>query len=290
MFDFLRHGVFGYRFPENPVDSIFQLYCVGYEKVTSRDYSWHGLTRQDGPLFLFQYTLSGHGAIELDGTIRTVPPHHAFLVEIPGDHHYFLPGESSHWEFIFILVRPYHLRSLWDEMIRQTGHILHLPQDSLPIQAICSLYRQASSEQIQDLYQASSLVYHFIMELYRYILLPADPESHWPPSVREAVRYMKTHYHLPVSLEQIASHVGLSKYHFNRLFTRTTGQTPLSHLTQIRLKRAVDLIRYSTCTLEEIAWQVGYTSGSYLSKIFQQHFGLSPREFRHGKGNEQPGR
>jgi transcriptional regulator GlxA family with amidase domain len=161
--------------------------------------------------------------------------------------------------------------------------------DSPPIQALGHLYRQACSEQIHDRYQASALVYHFLMELYRYFMLPADPETRWPPSVREAVRYMNTHYHQPISLEQIAAHVGLSRYHFNRLFTRTTGRTPLAHLTQIRLKRAVDLIRYSTYTLEEIAWQVGYTNGGYLSKLFRRHFGLSPRDFRQGQGSIPPG-
>jgi len=285
MFDFLRHGVYGYRFPEAPADSIFQLYCVGYEKVTSRDYIWHGLSRQDGPLYLFQYTISGSGAIEIAGTNALVPPNHAMMVEIPGDHRYYLPAESDHWEFVFILIRPYNLKSLWDEMIRQAGHILHLPLDSLPLQALSHLYRQASTDQIHDRCQASALVYHFLMELYRFIVLPADPQAKWPPAVREAVRYMNTHYHQPLSLEQIAAHIGLSKYHFNRLFTRTTGRTPLSHLTETRLKRAVDLIRYSTYTLEEIAWQIGYTSGSYLSKIFQRHFGCSPRDFRNGKGN-----
>jgi AraC-like DNA-binding protein len=285
MLDMLRHGVYGYRFEENPDQCVFQLFCTGYDKVTSRDYSWDGLTRQDGPLYLFQYTLSGYGEIRIAGSVHTLPPNRAFMVKIPSDHHYYLPEGSDHWEFIFLLIRPYHVESLWDDIIRQAGHTPTIPPDGPALQALCRLYREASSDQIQDRYQASSLVYHFMMEMYRSILLPADPQAQWPTAVREAIQYMSAHYHEPIGLEQIASHVGLSKYHFNRLFAKTTGRTPLQHLTQIRLERAIDLIRYSTSTLEEIAWQIGYTSGSYLSKLFQRHFGLSPSDFRHGQGS-----
>lgn len=283
MFESLRHGVYGYRFLETHMDSVFQLYCVGYDRVTEHNYSWHGLERQDGPLYLIQYTVSGYGAIEIAGKHHLVPPHHAFLVEIPGEHHYYLPPESEHWEFIFVLMRPYNLTMLWEDIIRKAGPVTRIPLDSSPIHAMVNLYREASMNRINDQYQASSLVYHVMMELVRYSGLPSSQKEDWPQAVRESIRYMNAHYDKPVGLEQIADHVGLSKYHFNRLFTRITGRSPIQYLTQIRLEKAAELIRYSSLSFEEIAQKVGYASGSYFTKVFKQHIGCSPRDYRSGK-------
>lgn len=283
MFESLRHGVYGYRFSESDMDSVFQLFCVGYYRVTEHDYSWHGLQRQDGPLYLIQYTLSGYGAIEIGGEQQLVPPQHAFMVEIPGDHHYYLPPESEHWEFIFVLMRPHNLQSIWEDIIRKAGPVPRIPLDSTPIHAICSLYREASMNRISDLYQASTLVYHFMMEMYRFSRLPSSQKEDWPLAVHGSIQYMNAHYHQPIGLEQIADHVGLSKYHFNRLFTRITGRSPIQYLTQIRLEKAAELIRYSSLSFEEIAQKVGYASGSYFTKVFKQHIGCSPRDYRSGK-------
>ncbi|MCR2806870.1 AraC family transcriptional regulator [Paenibacillus soyae] len=282
MFKSLSHGIYGYRFSEGDMDSVFQLYCAGYYNETDRDYSWHGRQRQDGPLYLFQYTISGFGAVVIDGVTHNVPPNHAFMVEIPGDHHYYLPPQSEHWEFIFILVRPYHLKALWEETVRRIGPVSAIPLDSPPIHAIYNLYREASTNRIDDLYRASALVYSFMMELHRFSRLPSSSQEEWPSAIRDSILYMNSHFHQPIGLEQIAEQAALSKYHFNRLFTRTTGQTPIQHLTQIRLEKAVELIRSTSLSLEEIAGQVGYASGSYFTKVFKQHIGCSPSDYRHG--------
>ncbi len=282
MFKSIRHGVYGYRFSEGSMDSIFQLYCVGYDKVDSHAYSWHGLRRMDGPLYLFQYTISGRGEIIIGGESHTVEPHHAFMVEIPGDHHYYLPRHSDHWEFIFVLVRPDHLSDIWTDIVRRTGYIPHIPLDSAPIHSLCNLFREAGMNRIRDLLHASALVYHFMTELYRFSRFPSSPLEQWPQAVRSSIQYMNDHYHSPISLEQIAERAGLSKYHFNRLFTRTTGQAPIQHLTQLRLEKAVELIRSTNRPIEEIAGLVGYASGSYFAKVFKLHIGCSPSELRQG--------
>lgn len=278
----IRHGVYGYRFSEGDMDSVFHLYCAGYYRVTGNDYSWHGMQRQDGPLYLFQYTISGCGTIVIDGNEHRVAPGYAFMVEIPGDHHYYLPPGSDHWEFIFLQVRPSGLTEIWEDAVRRIGPVPYLPADSSPIHALSNLYLEASMNRIVDVLQASSLVYHFMTELYRYSRLPSHRQEEWPFSIRDAIDFMNASFHEPIGLDQIAERAGLSKYHFNRLFTRTTGRTPIQHLTQIRLEKAVELIRSTSSSFEEIAHRIGYTSGSYFTKVFKHHIGCSPSDYRHG--------
>ncbi|WP_020618392.1 AraC family transcriptional regulator [Paenibacillus daejeonensis] len=283
MFKSIRHGMYGYRFAEGANQPLYQLYSVGYDRVTDPEYSWHGLHRQDGPLYLFQYTVSGHGRVDIAGTSHQVGSNQALLVEIPGDHRYYMPADTTYWEFIYVLFRPFHLQQLWQDMLEQVGPTPVIPMDSPVIHAINNLYNEASSNRIHDVYRASALVYHFFMELYRFSCLPSYSEHEWHPAVQESIEFMQKNYHLAIGLDQIAAHAGLSKYHYTRLFTKTTGRTPLQHLTRTRLEKAVELIRSSTWSMEEIAHRIGFTSGSYFTKVFKLHVGCSPSEFRQGQ-------
>lgn len=52
------YGVYGYRFQDPPQLPIYQLFATGYQEVTETDYYWDGMKRIDGPLYLFQYTVT----------------------------------------------------------------------------------------------------------------------------------------------------------------------------------------------------------------------------------------
>jgi AraC-like DNA-binding protein len=90
-------------------------------------------------------------------------------------------------------------------------------------------------------------------------------------------------YHSLQSLEEIAAHVQLSKYHFGRLFKKSTGLAPMEYVTKVRIEKAIILLRTTDCSIEEIAEQIGYSSSSYFIKVFRSWVGFSPGEFRSGK-------
>ena len=116
-----NYGVYGYRFQEGPVKPLYQLFAVGFQDIRHQDYDWDGMKPVDGPLYLFQYTLSGRGRIELNGQNHDLPEGTSFLVEIPGRHRYFLPEDSSHWSFYFALFRQSHLQHIWSGILQELG-------------------------------------------------------------------------------------------------------------------------------------------------------------------------
>ena len=63
---------------------------LGWSREALPSYSWRGLERLDSPC-IFQYTLAGRGVLERGGTRYLLAPGTAFLVEVPDDHHYYLP-------------------------------------------------------------------------------------------------------------------------------------------------------------------------------------------------------
>lgn len=271
----------GFRFGDvSNRTELFQLFALGYDHVTSTGYHWDGLTRIDGPLCLFQYTVSGSGCIDMGGSIRTVGPGEAFLVDIPGRHRYFLPESSPHWEFCFILFRPWGLEKHWEQACRRLSPVCSVPAESPLLLVLEDMVRSGLYNQIGDGYTASALVYRFMMELLRYASGVGTRQESWPIGVVLTVKEMESNAACIAGVEQLAEMAGLSKYHFIRLFKRHTGVTPLEFLTKVRMRQAVALLRETELTVDEVAKEVGYAGSSYFIKVFHKWVGFTPGELR----------
>jgi AraC-like DNA-binding protein len=277
------YSVFGYRFLDTLNSPFYQLFALGFEKITDHSYDWNGLKRMDGPLLLFQYTISGNGIIEILDKTYNVEPGFAFLIDIPGPHRYYLPESSDSWEFYFILFRPQHILEQWTELIKQLGPVPYIPIESAIIHYLREVFHAASNNRISDGYIASAIVYQFVMELFRFCHASKKEKHAWPEKIQLAADNMESNYAHLQSLEEIARHIGLSKYHFTRSFTKATGLTPIAYLTKIRIVKSIEYLRQTHLSIGEIAKMIGYANGSYFTKVFRQWVGFPPGEFRMGR-------
>lgn len=101
-----------------------------------------------------------------------------------------------------------------------------------------------------------------------------------PPQIREAIRLFETHVEDPLRIPDVASAVGLSGRHFERLFKRETGQSPLRYYHHLRLMKARQRVLYSNDSLREIAASVGYMTSSPMIRHYTELFGVSPKDER----------
>lgn len=277
-------GTYGFRFVLPERLALCGLFAIGRDNVCSPDYRWNGLTRTDGPLLLFQYTLSGEGVFESSGKTYRIGAGRAFMTEIPGDHCYYSLEGDSHWSFIFILIRPALIASNWEEAKLRLGEAPYLPLSSRPIRLLQAIWEEADAGRITDPYTASSFVYQFVSELCKYASAPQGEREDWPVKVRRAAEYMEENFDRMLSLDQLSDKLDVSKYHLIRIFTAAAGVTPSEYLTRIRIEKAIHLLRHTDWSVERIAVEVGYSGGSYFIKAFRKLTGLTPGSFRAGEG------
>ncbi|MGI5214259.1 helix-turn-helix transcriptional regulator [Plantactinospora sp. CA-290183] len=98
--------------------------------------------------------------------------------------------------------------------------------------------------------------------------------------LRRARDHVDRHYAEPLDLETIAGVAGISKYHFQRLFTATYGLSPAAHLSRRRVERAQDLLRATNLTVTEVCHAVGFASLGSFSSRFRELVGETPSEFQ----------
>ena len=101
-----------------------------------------------------------------------------------------------------------------------------------------------------------------------------------PAARRDAIRLFETQGDVPLRLRHVAAAVGLSDRHFDRVFKRETGQSPLRYYHRLRLMKARQRVLYSDATLKDIAASVGYMTSSPMVRHYTEFFGVSPMEER----------
>ncbi|WP_438448422.1 response regulator [Gorillibacterium sp. sgz5001074] len=93
--------------------------------------------------------------------------------------------------------------------------------------------------------------------------------------------FIRTHYHQDdVSLQDAADHAGVSPSHLSKVFSQETGQTFIEYVTQVRIRKAMELLQTTSAKSYEIAFQVGYCDPHYFSNLFKRMTGMTTKEFR----------
>ncbi|WP_227998757.1 AraC family transcriptional regulator [Nocardia australiensis] len=111
---------------------------------------------------------------------------------------------------------------------------------------------------------------------------PAWYHAYRDPLVGKALRLLQHNPAHGWTVASLGAAVGVSRAALARRFTDLVGESPMAFLTEWRLALAADLLAESDATVESIARQVGYGSAFALSTAFKRHFGVSPRDHRHG--------
>ncbi|WP_395404720.1 GlxA family transcriptional regulator [Pseudoduganella sp. UC29_106] len=103
------------------------------------------------------------------------------------------------------------------------------------------------------------------------------------PKLSEAVTLMEANIEEPLSTDDIASLVGLSRRQLERLFKQYLGSLPSRYYLELRLQRARQLLLETNHSIVQVGLMCGFSSGSHFSTAFGTLFGNTPREERQRK-------
>lgn len=103
-----------------------------------------------------------------------------------------------------------------------------------------------------------------------------------PPLTRiiPALVHIQAHLDQDLSLDALAGHVGLSKYHFHELFKSATGETPKEYVERLRLEWAALQLRIRRVAVVDVALECGYRNHETFSRAFRGRFQTSPSQYR----------
>lgn len=92
--------------------------------------------------------------------------------------------------------------------------------------------------------------------------------------------YINDYLANPLKVEEVASLLEISHFHFSRLFKQSTGMTPHRYIMEQRVIKAKELLKNSALSFDDIARNCGFTHQSHMGRIFKEHTGTTPRRYR----------
>ncbi len=100
--------------------------------------------------------------------------------------------------------------------------------------------------------------------------------------ITEAINYIVGHFKDQPDLEEVARIVGVSPFHFQRLFTKWAGTSPKKFLQYISIEHAKQLLQNDHVSVLRAAYKTGFSSPSRLHDLFVNIEGMTPAEYKNG--------
>ncbi|AZN40320.1 response regulator [Paenibacillus albus] len=160
------------------------------------------------------------------------------------------------------------------------GEVRRMVADSL--EALQNV--QGISDELRVLINSlNSITWHGLCALLAH-LRKQLMNSEYPPetclSIYRALLLIHTEVAEDLNQENVAQRVALSRSYFSQCFRPLVGMSFHELLTHMRIKKAAALLAGSSLYIYEIAEQTGFNDEKYFSRVFKQHKGMLPKDYR----------
>lgn len=94
------------------------------------------------------------------------------------------------------------------------------------------------------------------------------------------ISYINTNFSFDITLETLSEQVNMNPVYISSLFKKNLGFTFKEYLVKLRIKKATQLLKNSSDSIENIAFECGFHSSNHFCKTFKSLVGMSPSMFR----------
>ncbi len=166
-----------------------------------------------------------------------------------------------------IEILPHFAKS--DPLIYQLGRSLKIALETDPIGS--RIYAESLSNAL-----AAHLVYCYSTKARPLETIGCS--SH--PQTQQAIDYVHAHLSEDLSLAAIATSVGLSQFHFARMFKQTMGIPLWQYVMQQRIDLAKRLLTQLNLSIVEVSNYLGFSTQAQFTNFFRKHTGITPTQYR----------
>jgi AraC-like DNA-binding protein len=131
-----------------------------------------------------------------------------------------------------------------------------------------------------------SYLYRILTILFRHYVAPTENIDDYKMRMKNLERfipilsYIAENYQEPLSVTLLARMVGLSRFHFSRIFKELTSKTITEYINIIRINKSEFLLRNSPMNISEIALATGFSDIYYFSKVYKKIKKEPPSQLR----------
>lgn len=108
----------------------------------------------------------------------------------------------------------------------------------------------------------------------------SPPLHHGDAAVLKVQLWLQALTSEQMTVDKMAAKAKLGQRTFLRRFQKATGLTPTEYVQHLKVQKARELLEFTTLSMKEISWKVGYEDVGFFRKTFQKFIGLPPVDYR----------
>ena len=228
--------------------------------------------RENGIGYMFTYTLSGVAELIYENKKHLLHKGDLCMIDL-NKKNILRVINNNHWEIYFIHIIGANIEELYQVLNQYSGIIKHDFNPEKIEQCVESLLNKI------NIYDASSLIYETVIDAIKQ----STNSTYDNFGINKAINYIYNNYKDDLSIDEISTEIGFSKFHFIRKFKEVIGIPPKQFITELRVKKAKELLTTTNFTISEIAAQCGFISSKNMNYSFEKIYGIGPREYQKNK-------
>lgn len=266
----LSHSVcFSFTPSDLARDMFFYLTWCGHYYCTRSYY----MKRDYYDPLLLVYVEKGVFHVEYRGEKKEVKAGEAFFIDCREPHYYHA---EDNLEFYYIHIDGSNSHEICQYIMNTQGWHITKPVTRKIYDII---------KEVLDIYQSNHEptppeISFYIYQIFHLLMKPSDLELHELEPVEKTIHYIRSNVGKTITLDELADYVSLSASYLSHIFKKQTGFSPLEYVINTRIERAKSLLITSNLSVEEIAYQVGYSSSGSLINLFMKKLKTSPKHYR----------
>ncbi len=246
--------------------------CSGEEKCDP-DHYWGAGVRST---YLIHYVVSGKGVFYC-GTGKHIVRRGQIFVIFPGTVVKYAADTNNPWHYLWVAFSGDEAK----EILAQAGVTLKDPVVTLRRpEAALDILRDMPQERSADM--ENNL--RFLARRYEFFSLLVESglgeERGENVYLTTARRYIKAHYTEDITVDRVASNIGISRKYLFAIFKKYLDISPKDYIIEYRIKKAKDFLLDKKLSMSNVAYSVGYKDPLTFSKMFKLKTGMSPSEYR----------
>lgn len=222
------------------------------------------------PFYLLHYIFSGTGVFRINNTDHYASEGQLCILR-PYEVMNYYADPKNPWHYCWVgfectLDIPV-LKSMTLVDIPQAKHIFHSLKDADMVQFDREYYVCGKLYELISIFQQMS----------------AHVRNRTVDFIFKVKQYIDSNYHLPITMEQLAESMNVSRSYFSTAFRKYVGRSPQQYLIDVRLEHAAGLLVNDRLSVNQAAFQSGYTDIYTFSRMFKKKFGVAPNSYAKSK-------
>lgn len=230
--------------------------------------------RKNSDILSIEFVTKGSFTICEFGQTREVKENEIFFVQ-PGCEYCKFQTTSDYAEKWYVVMT--------GPLLKQTLQLLGLEREiylrpidpGLLMEYISRIYELLKLPTLQNYRCACAECYSMLLEIAAQNTAKKQPEE-----LREAIDYMQSNVNHPLNLAMITEHCKISRISLYRSFKKHFKQSPFDYFLELKMKRAIQLLKMQVYSVKQIASELNYSSPQYFAMEFKKRYGMTPSQFQ----------